>query len=80
MRCITRFTERPASAQAEIDSILAEVGARFNLPSGATFTNLPDAGRQEVIAKIVPRFPDWRKDSIREIRQLLSTALSLPNE
>jgi Thioredoxin len=78
MRYIARFVERPASAQAEIDVILSEVAARLKLPAGATFTNLPEEGRQEVIARILPRFSEWQKDSIKEMRELLSTVLNLP--
>jgi len=80
MQYITHFVERPATAQGEIDAILAEVRSRYDLPSTATFTNLPDEGRREVIARILPRFPEWQKDSIREIRQLLSNALNFPKE
>ena len=49
----------------------------------ATFGNLPDAERQaflrEVIARIRPHSDQWRKDAIQEIRELLSTALKIPN-
>ena len=79
MEYITRFVERPSSAQAQIDSILDDVSSRYNLAPGTTFTNLPEAGRKEVIDTILPRFVDWQRDSIREMRQLLSSALDLPN-
>jgi hypothetical protein len=42
---------------------------------------VPEAEKQtflrEVIAKIRPRFPDWQKESITEMRALLATALKL---
>lgn len=79
MRYIAHFTERPSSAQAEIDAILDEVRGRLNLPGTATFSHLPAEGREEVIARILPRFPAWQKDSIKEMRQLLSAALNLSN-
>ena len=34
---------------------------------------------REVIAKIQPRSDDWRKEAVREMRFLLSTALHLPD-
>ena len=34
---------------------------------------------REVIAKLQPRSDDWRKESIREMRQLISAALHLPD-
>jgi hypothetical protein len=44
---------------------------------------VPEAERQtflrEMIARVTPRYPDWRKQSIKEMRALLSTALNLPN-
>ncbi len=79
MRYITRFIERPASAQREIDDILDEIKRRINLPADATFTHLPEAERKEVIARILPRFSQWQKDSIQEMRYLLSNALNMPN-
>jgi Thioredoxin len=80
---ITHFTERSASAHAGLAAALDEVKVQLNLPSTATFGNLPDAERQvflrEVIAKIRPYADQWRKDAIKEIRELLSTALKIPN-
>jgi hypothetical protein len=32
-----------------------------------------------VIARIRPHSDRWRKDAIKEIRELLSTALKIPN-
>ena len=76
---ITHFTERPASAQAEIDALLDEVKTRVDLPKTATFSDLQPAEKKEVIARILPRFEQWQRDSIREMRQLLANVLNLPN-
>jgi len=44
---------------------------------------VPESEKQcflkEVIARIKPRFPDWRKESIKEMRALFSAALSVPD-
>jgi hypothetical protein len=83
LQYITHFTERSASAHAGL--ALAKDGAivQLNLPKTATFGNLPDAERQmflrEVIARIKPWSDQWRKDAIKEIRELLSSALKVPN-
>jgi hypothetical protein len=83
LRYITHFTERSASAHAGLAAAMDEARTQLNLPKTATFGNLPDAERQvflrEVIAKIRPHADQWRKDAIREIRELLSTALKIPN-
>ena len=80
---ITHFKERSAGAHAELAAIMAEVKRKLNLPPTATFATVPEADRQtflrEVIARVTPRYPDWRKESIKEMRALLSTALHLPN-
>lgn len=82
-RYITRFTERSAGAHAELAAIIDEVKAQLHLPATATFATVPEAQRQgflrEVIQRITPRFPAWRKESIKEIRALLSSALGIPN-
>lgn len=82
-RYITHFTERSAGAHAELAAILDQVKRQLNLPPSATFATVPEGEKQaflrEVIAKITPRFPDWRKESIKEMRALLSTALGLPD-
>jgi len=82
-RYITHFTERSAGANAELAAILSEVRSELNLPPDATFGTAPESQRQvfirEVIKRIAPRFPQWRKESIQEMRALLSTALHLPN-
>lgn len=83
LRYITSFTERSASAHAGLAQAMNEVKIQLNLPSTATFGNLPDADRpvflREVIAKIQPHLNQWRKDAIAEIRALLSAALRIPN-
>jgi len=82
-RYITRFTERSAGAHAELAAIMDEVRNELHLPPGATFGTVPESEKQaflrEVIKRITPRFPDWRKESIAEMRALLSTALEIPN-
>ena len=80
---VTHFTERSAGAHAELAAILARVTSEMNLPSGTTLATVPDGERQafiqELVARILPRFPEWQKQSIREMRTLLSTALRLPD-
>jgi Thioredoxin len=82
-RYIAHFTERSASAHAELAAILDQVRTQLNLPQGTTFANAPEASKQtflrEVIAKIRPRFPDWQKESIKEMRALLASALNIPD-
>jgi thioredoxin family protein len=83
MRYITHFTERPQSAHAELAATAEQVRSELNLPAAVTLANMEPADRQkyirEVIARVTPRFPEWRKDSIREMRQLLSKALDVPD-
>jgi hypothetical protein len=80
---ITHFTERSASAHAGLAAAMDEAKIQLNLPQTATFGNLPDAERQvflrAVIAKIQPFTEQWRKDAIKEIRELLSSALNIQN-
>ena len=82
-RYIMHFTERAAGAHAELAAIREQVNRRLNLPPETTFSKVPESVKQafiqEMIAKIVPRFPDWRKEAIAEIRTLLSAALNLPD-
>jgi len=83
LQYITRFTERSASAHAGLAAAMDEAKVQLNLPSNATFGNLPDGDRQallrELIARIRPHSDQWRKDAIQEIRELLSAALKIPN-
>jgi polyhydroxyalkanoate synthesis regulator phasin len=80
---ITHFTERSASAHAGLAAAMDEAKAKLNLPQTATFGNLAGAERQaflqEVIARVQPQSLQWRKDAIREMRELLSAALKVPN-
>ena len=82
-RYITHFTERSAGAHRELAAITAQVASELNLPQGTTFRTVPESEKQrflqEVIARIKPRFPDWRKESIGEMRELLAAALNIPN-
>jgi hypothetical protein len=83
LQYIARFVERSASAHAGLAAAMDEARTKLNLPATATFGNLPDAERQpflrEVITRIQPHSDQWRKDAIQEIRELLSTALKIPN-
>jgi hypothetical protein len=78
---IAHFTERSESAHRGSAIAMDEARAKLHLPPSATFGNLQDPERQlflkEVIPAIEPRSDDWRKDAVKEIRQLLSAALKL---
>jgi Thioredoxin len=80
---ITHFTERSASAHAGLALASEQAKAKLNLPASASFRNLPDPERQmflqEVISRIGPHTDQWRRDTVKEIRQLLATALHLPD-
>ncbi|HEX4002585.1 MAG TPA: thioredoxin family protein [Candidatus Acidoferrales bacterium] len=82
-RYIAHFTERSAGAHAELAAIIEQVRKEQNLPAGTTFATVPEASKQaflrEVIGRIRPRFPDWQKESIQEMRALLAGALNIPN-
>src|ERR1700733_7377056 len=83
LQYITHFTERSATAHRELAEIVNQVKAQMGLPKEATFHTAPEDRRQEllreVIAKIQPRSDDWRNEAIKEMRQLLSAALHLPD-
>jgi len=83
MQYITHFTERSESAHRELAEIGDQVKAQMGLPKETTFATAPEDRKQEllreVIARIRPRSDDWRKEAIREMRLLLSTALRLPD-
>jgi Thioredoxin len=83
LQYITHFTERSASAHAGLAAAIEEVKVQLNLPGAATFGSLPDGERQvflrELIARVRPYTDQWRKDAIKEIRELLSAALKIPN-
>jgi hypothetical protein len=80
---LTHWTERSASAHAGLAVAMNEAKAKLSLPQSATFGTLPDKDRQalllEVIARVRPFTDQWRRDAIKEIRQLLANALSIPN-
>ncbi len=82
-RYITHFTERSARAGAELAAIMDEVKSKLELPPAITFATVPEGQKQiflrELIPRITPRFQDWRKESVKEMRALLSAALELPN-
>jgi thiol-disulfide isomerase/thioredoxin len=82
-RYITRFLERSAGAHKELNAAITEINAKLGLPVGTTYGTVPDDSRgafvQELIAKITPRFPTWRKELIQELRAILSTALNIPD-
>jgi hypothetical protein len=81
MQYIAHFTERSALAHRELADIMDQVKAQMGLPKETTFATAPEDRRQEllrnVIAKLQPRSDDWRKEAIKEMRQLLSGALHL---
>ena len=83
-RYLTHFTERSAGAHRELAAISDQVRAELNLPPGTTFSNAPESVKQvflkEVISLIRPRFEDWRKEAIAEMRELLAAALHIPNQ
>ncbi len=83
MQYIAHFTERSAGAHRELAEIMDQVKAKMGLPKETTFATAPEDRKQEllreVIAKLQPRSDDWRKESIREMRQLISAALHLPD-
>jgi Thioredoxin len=82
-RYIAHFTERSAGAHIELATIMNQVKSQLKLPPEATFGTVAEPRKQEflreVIARIKPRFPDWQKESIQEMRALLSKALNLPD-
>lgn len=80
---ITHFTERSAMAHRELAEIVDQVKARMGLAKELTFATVPEDRRQEflreLIAKLLPRSDDWRREAIKEMRQLVSSALHLPD-
>jgi len=80
-RYISHFTERSASAHAGLALAMDKARAQLNLPASASFGNLPNSERQvffhEVVARIEPHTEQWRRDAVKEIRQLLAAALHL---
>jgi len=82
-RYITHFTERSAGAHVELAAIIDQVKSKLNLPREGGFATVPEAVKQaflrELVARTKPRFPEWRKESIKEMRALLSKARDLPD-
>ncbi len=80
---ITHFKERSATAHAGLAAAKQQARSKLNLPPTAEFGNLQDPERQafllEVISAIEPYSDQWRRDAVAEMRQLLATALGLPN-
>ncbi|HTW68037.1 MAG TPA: thioredoxin family protein [Bryobacteraceae bacterium] len=83
MQYITHFTERSEGAHRELAEILDQIKTKMGLPQETTFATAPEDKRQdllrELIARIQPRSDDWRKEAIKEMRFLLSSALHLPD-
>jgi len=81
MQYITHFTERSALAHRELAEVITQISAEMGLPKGTTFGSVPEDRRQDflraLIAKLQPRSDDWRKEAVKEMRQLLSSALHL---
>jgi predicted RNase H-like HicB family nuclease len=84
MRYIAHFTERPSSAQAGLAAAMQQARAKLNLAASTLLEDLPEPERQtllrEVISIIKPHSDQWRRDTVKEIRQLLSEALNLHHE
>jgi hypothetical protein len=83
MQYIAHFTERSTGAHRELAEIMDQVKTKLGLPKEITFATAPEDRKQELlrelIAKLQPRSDDWRKEAIKEMRQLLSAALHLPD-
>jgi glutaredoxin len=83
MRYITHFTERSKKANADLALSMDQARAELNLPPTANFGTLHGEERQAfihaLVRRVTPLAVEWQKASIQEIRQLLSTALNLPN-
>jgi hypothetical protein len=80
---ITHWTERSASAHTQLAAAMSEAKLKLNLPQSATFTTLEGAERQALLRELIPRLQpltdQWRREAIKEIRQLLAGALNIPN-
>ncbi len=83
MDYITHWTERSASAHTGLAQAMDEAKAKLNLPASANFNNLEGPQRQallqEVITRVRPVADQWRRDAIKEMRQLLAKALNIPD-
>lgn len=78
---ITHFTERSASAHAGLAAAMDEAKKKLNLPASATLGNLGGEEKQaflrELIALITPYSDPWRRDAIKEMRQIVAKALNI---
>jgi hypothetical protein len=81
LRYITHFTERSESAHRELAAIAEKVRSELHLPLDASLSALPESDRQAFLKELIPRIHpysnQWRKDAIKEMRQLLASALHL---
>ncbi len=81
LQYITHFPDRSATAHAGLAAAMEAVKVQLNLPVTVTFGSLPDGERQvflrELIARVRPHSNQWRKDAIKEIREILSAALKI---
>jgi hypothetical protein len=81
MEYIAHWTERSASAHAGLSQAMSEAKTKLNLPQSTNFGNLEGAERQallqEVVTRVRPVADQWRRDAIKEIRQVLAKALSI---
>jgi hypothetical protein len=68
MRYLTHWTERPVSAQAEIKRLRAEFSQLHPNADMATMKAFYDA-------RLPQQYPAWQVETVREIRELLSTVL-----
>jgi len=81
MRYIAHFKERTSSAQAGLAAAMEQARAKLNLPDSTLLEDLPELERQillrELISIIKPYSDQWRRDTVKEIRRLLSEGLGL---
>lgn len=83
LQYIAHWTERSAGAHAGLAAAKNAAKAKLNLPESATFDNLPANERQaflqEVITSVRPFVDQWRREAIQELRQVLASALRIPD-
>ncbi len=83
MRYLTHFTERSATAHAELEVIANQVRKELNLPLGAPPSTFSEADRAAFLKELIPRLQlpsnQWRKDAIKELREMLASSLHIPN-
>jgi Thioredoxin len=80
---ITHWTERSESAHTGLAAAMSDAKLKLNLPQSATFSTLQGPERQALLQELIPRLrpftDEWRRDAIKEIRQLLANALNIPD-